>query len=167
MSQPRTLWEEGREPGRQVVALGVALALSAVVLDLALFGSVDWFFNVVFVLACVAMALAVRPRDFFTVGVLPPLLMVAVFTLVGLTHPDAIADRGDGVVQAVVSGLSHHAGALVTGYLLALLVLAIRHRVLDGHPVLPTLPGSPQAQPQGQAASKRAGSPAPTRTTSG
>lgn len=130
MSQPRTLWEEGREPGRQVVALGLALALTAVVLDQAVFGSVGLLFDVFFVLSCVAMALVVRPRDFFTVGVLPPLLMVSVFVLVGLTRPDAIADAGDGVVQAVVSGLSHHAGALVTGYLLALVVLAIRHRVI-------------------------------------
>ena len=130
MSQPRTLWEEGREPGRQVVALGLALALTAVVLDQAVFGSVGLLFDVFFVLSCVAMALVVRPRDFFTVGVLPPLLMVSVFILVGVTRPDAIADAGDGAVQAVVTGLSHHAGALVTGYLLALVVLAIRHRVL-------------------------------------
>lgn len=149
MSQRRTLWEEGREPGRQVVALGVALALSGVVLSQALFSTVGLFFDACFVLACVAAALAVRPRDFFTVGVLPPLLMVVVFTLVGIARPETIADAGDGVIQAVVSGLSHHAGALVIGYLLALVVLAVRHRVL------------------GQAASNRAGSPAPTRTTSG
>ena len=28
-----------------------------------------------------------------------------------------IADAGDGLIQAVVTGLSHHAGALVVGYL--------------------------------------------------
>ncbi|WP_395696355.1 DUF6542 domain-containing protein [Nocardioides sp.] len=131
MSQRRTLWEEGREPGRQVVALGLALALTATVLDLALSGSLGLFFDVVFVLSCVALALAVRPRDFFTVGVLPPLLMVVVFVLVGLTRPEAIADPGDGVVQAVVAGLGHHAGALVTGYVLSLVILAIRHRVIE------------------------------------
>ena len=148
MSQ-RTLWEEGREPGRQVVALALALALTAVVLDQALVGSLSLLFDVCFVLLCVATALAVRPTDFFTVGVLPPLLMVGVFAMLGATRPDVIADPGDGVVQAVVSGLSHHAGALVTGYALCLVVLAVRHRVLT------------------QAASKRSGSPAPTRTTSG
>lgn len=135
MSQRRTLWEEGREPGLQVVALGVALALTAVVLDLALFGSVGLLFDIVFVLGCVSMALAVRPQDFFTVGVVPPLLMTGIFVLVAITRPDAIADAGDGVVQAVVSGLSHHAGALVMGYLLALVVLAIRHRVIGRHRV--------------------------------
>jgi hypothetical protein len=149
VSQRRTLWEEGREPGREVVALGLALALTAVVLDQAAFGRVGALFDVCYVLICLAMALAVRPRDFFTVGVLPPLLLVAVFALLGGTRPEVIADPEDGVIQAVVSGLGHHAGALVTGYVLCLVILAVRHRVLS------------------QAASKRAGSPAPTRMISG
>jgi hypothetical protein len=127
----RTLWDEGREPGRQVVALGLALALTAVVVDLALFGRVGLFFDICFVLICIATALVVRPTDFFTVGVLPPLLMGGVFTMLGLTSPAVIADKGDGVIQAVVSGLGHHAGALVTGYVLCLAILAVRHRVID------------------------------------
>jgi hypothetical protein len=149
VSQGRTLWEEGHEPGRQVVALGLAVALTAVVLDQAVVGHVSLLFDLCFVLLCMGMALAVRPTDFFTVGVLPPMIMVAVFALLGFARPDVIADRRDGVVQAVVSGLGHHAGALVAGYLLCLAILAVRHRVLR------------------QAASKRAGSPAPTRTTTG
>lgn len=147
MSQ-RTLWEEGYESGRQVAVLGVALALTSAVLDLWLFGELTILFDICFVLMCIATALLVRPADFFTIGVLPPLLMVVVFTLLGATRPAVVADAGDGVVQAVVAGLGHHAGALVTGYLLCLAILAIRHRVI------------------GQA-SKRAGSPAPARTTSG
>jgi len=35
VNHTRTLWEEGREPGRQVVALGAALALTAVVIDVS------------------------------------------------------------------------------------------------------------------------------------
>jgi hypothetical protein len=135
VSQSRTLWEEGREPGRQVVALGLAVALTVVVLDQLLMGGVSVFFDVCFVLLCVGMALAVRPTDFFTVGVLPPLVMVVVFALLGATRPDVIADSGDGVVQAVVTGLSHHAGALVVGYVLCLACLAVRHRVLTRHGV--------------------------------
>lgn len=149
MSQSRTLWEEGHEPGRQVVVLGVAVTLTVVVLDLLLAERLGIFFDLCFVLLCIGLALLVRPSDFFTVGVLPPLLMVGVFVLLGITRPEVIADAGDGVVQAVVTGLSHHSGALVVGYLLCLATLAVRHRVLS------------------QAASKRAGSPAPTRTTSG
>jgi len=150
VNERRTLWEEGREPGWQVVALGLALVLTAAVIDQALTGGIGWIFDICFVLACVGTALAVRPSDFFTVGVLPPLLMVVVFGLIGATRPATIADPGDGLIQAIVSGLSHHSGALVIGYLASLAILAVRHRVLT--------------QPQ---AAKRVGSPAPTRTISG
>ena len=129
MSESRTLWEEGHEPGREVVALGLALALTAIVVDLGLVGRVSLFFDLFFVVLCVGLALAVRPTDFFTVGVLPPMIMVVVFTLLGLSRPEAIAQPDDGVVQAVVSGLSRHSGALVAGYVLCLACLAIRQRV--------------------------------------
>ena len=130
MGETRTLWEEGRQPGYQVVALGLAVALSAVALDVTVSGRVGLLFDVGFVLLCVALALAVRPRDFFTVGVLPPLVMVAVFVLVGATSPAALARPEDGLVQAVVSGLSRHAVALVVGYALCLGCLAVRTRFL-------------------------------------
>jgi hypothetical protein len=129
----------------------VALALSAVAVDRLVTDRVGLVFDTVFVLLCVVAALSVRPRDFFTVGVLPPMLMLGVFVLLGIVQPESIAQRDDGAVQAVVSGLSHHAGALVAGYVLCLGVLAVRQRVLA----------------RAQAASKRAGSPAPTRTTWG
>ena len=124
----RTLWEEGHEPGRQVVALGAALALTAVAVDLALVGRVSLFFDLCFIAVSLGLALVVRRADFFVVGVLPPLLMVGVFALLGLTRPAVIAHPEDGVVQAVVSGLSHHSGALVVGYLLCLGCLALRQR---------------------------------------
>jgi len=125
---PRTVWERGRTSGREVVTLGVAVALSAAALDVLLLGRVTVLFDLCFVALSVALAIAVRPSDFFTVGVLPPLLMLGLFLLLGATDPDAIARAGDGVVQAVVSGLSHHSAALVTGYLLSLGVLAVRTR---------------------------------------
>ncbi len=124
----RTLWQEGHEPGRQVVALGAALALTAVAVDLALVGRVSLFFDLCFIAVSLGLALVVRRTDFFVVGVLPPLLMVGVFALLGLTRPAVIAHPQDGVVQAVVSGLSHHSGALVVGYLLCLGCLALRQR---------------------------------------
>ena len=130
MSRGRTVWEAGREPGHQVVALGAALALTAVLVDLAATGEVSVVFDVAFVLLCVLLALDVHAEDFFTAGVLPPLLMVGVFVLLGLTRPATIGERGDGAVQAVVSGLSHHSEALVTGYLLCLVVLLVRSRVI-------------------------------------
>lgn len=140
-------WHPGHERGRQVVALGFALTLSAALLDLALTGGITWLFDAVFVVTCAALAVLVRPRDLFTVGVLPPLLMLAVFVLVALASRDALGHRDDGVAQAVVSGLAHHSLALCLGYGLALGLLAQRRRLLQ-----PT---------------KRSHSPAPSRTTSG
>lgn len=132
MSLPgsRTLWEEGREPGRELVALGVALALSVAALDLLLTDRIGLVFDVGFVLLCLALALAVHPRDSFTIGVLPPLLMLSTFLLLAITRSEAIARADDHTVQAVVSGLSHHSLALVLGYAAALGILVVRHRVL-------------------------------------
>ncbi|SFB78642.1 hypothetical protein SAMN04487968_101508 [Nocardioides terrae] len=140
-------WHPGHEPGRQVVALGVALVLSGALLDLAITGRITWLFDVVFVLTCAALAVLVAPRDLFTVGVLPPLLMLAVFVLVALAHTAALGHRDDSVAQAVVSGLAHHSLALCLGYALCLALLAQRRRLLQ-----PT---------------KRVQSPAPSRSTSG
>ena len=92
----------------------------------------------------------VRPAGFFTVGVLPPLAMLACVALLAVAEPAAVAHQQDGVVQATVSGLSGHAIALVIGYLLCLGVLAIRNQV-----------GGNQVQ------ANRSGSPAPRRTISG
>ena len=125
----RTVWEEGHEPGREMVALGVALALTAAAFDLLLTNRVGLLFDLAFVMLCVALALAVRPRDFFTVGVLPPLLMLATFLLLAMSRAEAIAQQHDGLIQAVVSGLSHHSIALAIAYGLALGVLAVRQRV--------------------------------------
>jgi hypothetical protein len=130
VSTTRTLWEEGHEPGGRIVALGLALALTAVALDLAATGGVGLLFDAAFVVICVMVSLLVRPQDFFTAGVLPPLMMLSVFTLVALTDPAAIAQEQDGLVQAVVSGLSAHAVALGIGYGLCLGCLAIRERVV-------------------------------------
>jgi hypothetical protein len=125
----RTVWEEGHESGREMAALGVALALTAAALDLVLGGQIGLLFDLAFVLLCLALALAVHPRDFFTVGVLPPILMLVTFTLLAMTRSESIARAEDGLVQAIVSGLSHHSLALVIGYLLALAVLVVRVRV--------------------------------------
>ncbi len=128
MRAPRrkTLWEEGRHPGRLVVHAAAAVALLVVVAHLMLADELTWVFDVAFVLVCVSAALAVRPRDFFAVGVMPPLLMAGTMLLLAVVARSAVADPRDGIIQATVSGLAHHAGALVLGYGLALVVLALR-----------------------------------------
>ncbi|HJR39169.1 MAG TPA: DUF6542 domain-containing protein [Nocardioidaceae bacterium] len=126
MSNGRTLWEEGRQPGRQVVTLAVASSVLVVALDLLMSGRLTLFYDLSFVVVCIVAALAVRPRDFFAVGVLPPLLMFATVTVLALLAPGAVAEPGDGLIQAVVSGLAHRAGGLVAGYALTLGILALR-----------------------------------------
>ena len=103
-----------------------------VVFDISIGGGVGLVFDLAFVAVCLAVALLVRPEDFFTVGVLPPLIMLVVFTLLAVSRPVTIANREDGVVQAVVTGLSHHAVALGVGYAVCLVCLAIRDRFARG-----------------------------------
>ena len=107
-----------------------ALVLLVVVLDLVVFSGVTAVFDVAFVLVCVAAALAVRPRDFFVIGVLPPLLMAGTVAVLALLSRSTVADPGDGFLQAVVSGLAHHSGSLVAGYALTLAILALRQVAL-------------------------------------
>ena len=111
-----------------MVLLGVAVTLTVVVLDLLLAERLGIFFDLCFVLLCIGLALLVRPSDFFTVGVLPPLIMLIVFVLVALWHSTALAARDSGVAHAVMTGLAHHAAALGTGYAACLLCLAVRDR---------------------------------------
>jgi len=106
------------------------LVLLVVALDLLAFRDLTLLFDVSFVLICVAAALAVRPPDFFVIGVFPPLLMLATVALLAVVFRDTVADTGDGFLQAVVSGLAHHAGSLVAGYALTLGLLALRQVAL-------------------------------------
>jgi hypothetical protein len=122
----RTLWEEGRRPGLLVAAAAGLALLCVAALDLAVFSDLTLVFDLLFVVVCVAAALAVRPRDFFVTGVLPPLLMAATISVLALVSRDTVADAGDGWLQTLVSGLAHHAGALTVGYALTLAVLALR-----------------------------------------
>lgn len=108
------------EPGHQVAVLGVALTLTAVAIDVVLVGRLSIFFDLCFIASCLALAALVRRRDLFTVALLPPLLMLGVFTFLALVARDTVADPRDNLVQAVVSGLAHHSTALFVGYALCL-----------------------------------------------
>jgi lysylphosphatidylglycerol synthetase-like protein (DUF2156 family) len=126
VSGRRTLWEEGRHRGRLVANVAILAIAGVVALDLRVNHGLTLLFDIVFVLVCLAAALLVRPKDFFVVGVLPPLLMAATVLALAVLSRDAVGEPGDGVIQAMVSGLAHRAGALVTGYVLTLLILALR-----------------------------------------
>jgi hypothetical protein len=131
-----------------VVALVEATAL----------GTLGWVFDLTFVAVCVAAALLVRPRDFFVVGVLPPLSMLVIVAVLAAFDRTAVADRGDGFAQAAVSGLAHHAGALVVGYILTLGLLALRQVALKNAGAI-----RHGARPQSHAQSQRtAGATRPT-----
>ena len=122
----RTLWEEGRHSGRLVRTVTATILLAVALVDTVAFDRLTVLFDITFVAVCVGAALAVRPRDFFVVGVLPPLSMLVIVAILAAFERSAVAEPDDGVVQATVSGLAHHAGALVVGYTLTLGILALR-----------------------------------------
>jgi hypothetical protein len=124
-----TLWEEGRWSGRRVTRFSMLVSALLVAADVSATGRLERIFDSGFIVLCVGMALAIRPQDFFRVGVLPPTLLLTICATLGLGHRAAIGAPDDGLVQSVISGLAHHSGPLLAGYVLALAVLGIRVRV--------------------------------------
>lgn len=119
-SRPQPVWGAGLEPGAQVVVLGSALTLTAIALDVLIVGRLSLLFDLAFIALCLLLAVMVRRGDFFIVALLPPLLMLGAFTFLALVARDTIADPRDNVIQAVVSGVTHHGVALFAGYLACL-----------------------------------------------
>ena len=155
----------GRGPlaGSRVVRLAVLACLVMLGLDLLVGSDLGLVFDLGFVAICVGAALAVRPTDFFPVGVMPPLLLLGLVLLVAVVERTQVARADDGLVQAVVSGLAHHATALLVGYALTLGVVGVRQRVLGRR-----LLGLTEPEPEPDVAhSNRDGSPAPHRVISG
>lgn len=116
-----------------VIRAALLVTLAATVLSLLFGNRIGVFFDVVFVLVCVAASLLVRPQDFFPIGVLPPILLGFVVVVLTVVDRAAVAKPDDQALQAVVSGLAHHSLALVIGYALTLLVLALRQVALRHH----------------------------------
>jgi hypothetical protein len=154
------LWEEGRWSGRRVTRFAVLVSTLLVASDVALTGRLERLFDGGFVMLCAGIALAVRPDHFFRVGVLPPMLLLGISVLLALVDRTAIAQRSDAFIQAVVSGLAHHAGPLTAGYALTLAVLGIRTRVARRRPRGPVRLRVEASH------SNRDASPAPYRTIS-
>ncbi len=142
--------------GSRVTRLTVFLGLLLLAIDVAVSQRLTLVFDIGFVALCIGAALAVRPRDFFRVGVLPPLLLLGFVTLLALVHRAWVADPADSPVQAVVSGLADRANPLLTAYLIALAVLIVRQQVRRK-----------RRRAIGVAQANREGSPAPSRVISG
>ena len=128
VSQGEPLLRAGHEPGQQLAVLGVAVALTAVAFDKVVVGRLSLFYDLVFVTLCLALALLVRQHDFFLVAALPPLLTLAVFTLVAAVAPTMVADADDSFVQALVTGLVRHSFAFLAGFVLCRGALGLRLR---------------------------------------
>jgi hypothetical protein len=115
---------------RAAVLLTVVAMAGAATLQLTLTDQLGLFFGVCFVLASLTAALVVRPDGFFTVGVLPPLLMVGTLTVVASATPTAIAAPGladdAGLLQRVIAGVVSQAGALAIGHAAAIGILGVR-----------------------------------------
>jgi hypothetical protein len=112
-------------PARGIVLASVLAAGGCAAVDLALTNGITLFFDLCFIVVCLVSAMAVRRRDFFTTGVLPPLLFAAVVACIAVRNPGAFVHVG-GMSKAFLAGLAQHAAALVTGYAIALTVLAAR-----------------------------------------
>jgi hypothetical protein len=160
--------------GSRVMRLAALAGVLVLAFDLVIHGHPSYVFDTGFVLICVGAALAVRPRDFFAIGVLPPLLLLALMTLPALLHRAWVGQAGDGVLQAVVSGLAHRATGLLAGYLLTLAVLGIRQQVRSKRLVQLArerrqleAQARDAAQLEAQAQANLVTSPAPTRSTTG
>lgn len=123
-------WSRGTESARSLLALGIAIVLTGVVIELLTGDSLGWLFDIGFVAACILIALRVRPGEFTTVAAWPPVIMLVVVWLLAWTSRPVIAQPHDSLIQTLVTGLANHAIALGLGYGLCVGILLWRQRRL-------------------------------------
>ena len=154
-AETRPRWD-GDTRGSEVAALATAVVLSVATVEVLMVGHLRLFFDLWFVLVCLGAALMVRPRDFFTVGVLPPLVMFATMVLAALNGPAVVGAARDG---------RRAGGHLRAG---APQLRALRRvRRVPGHPARPSARHLSRRGALSLYSSKRLTSPAPSRTISG
>ncbi|MBF4163604.1 DUF6542 domain-containing protein [Nocardioides acrostichi] len=118
-----------QEAAPSLVVLALALLLTAVAADGLLSPGLGRVLDVGFLLTCLAVGLLVRHGDFFVAGVLPPLALTGVLTLVALTSPGVLAGGDTGWLGSTFAGLAHHSTALVLGWVTALVTLLMRDQL--------------------------------------
>lgn len=176
-----------------MVMVAVAATACVVLLNLLLVGRLSFFFDLCFVVICLAAGLLVRPGEVWNVALLPPALMVGTVVFLALLSPATVAEADDSAVQAMITGVTNHAAALMAGYLVFGVALWTGNETagvqewdeleddaslepddaFDGAEDLESAEGFENAGPPGatwepQAQSSNLdGSPAPTRSTSG
>ena len=111
--------------GRATVLAATAAACLIAAFDAALTGRISFFFDLCFVVLCLALASGVRRRDLFTAAVLPPLLLAVVVAGAAVLAPATLA-ASDGLSAVFLKGLAAHAGALLWGYAVALATVGAR-----------------------------------------
>ncbi|MGN6783259.1 MAG: DUF6542 domain-containing protein [Marmoricola sp.] len=126
-----TVWEEGRWSGDRVTRLAVLACLLLLATDLLLGSGLGPLFGTGFVLVCIGAALAVRPGDFYRIGVLPPPLLLSTAAVGAAVARDEVAPPGDSYLQAVIGVVGAFAGPLLLGYLAAGGVVVLRYRILE------------------------------------
>jgi len=112
-----------------VVFIALLSTLSIAALDRGWTGRLSQFFDLCFVLACIVAALAVRRSGLFTVGVVPPLVMVVVLSVFAVVDPATLTAQHLAFISTLLTGLAHHAAALVAGHASALTILVARGTV--------------------------------------
>ncbi|WP_366077338.1 DUF6542 domain-containing protein [uncultured Aeromicrobium sp.] len=132
---PSALWRAPRTlasrdlTARQAVVLAVTALLLITALDL-IDGRLGLAFSVGFVLVVTTVPVAVRPDAFFTAGILPPLLFVAVIFIVAAFFESALVIEGlpasAGVLGRTLSGTIEFGVPLLIGHALALGAIAVR-----------------------------------------
>ena len=120
----------GQGSGLRVLGVGLGSALLIALLDLVLTGRLTMFFDLSFITLCLGLGQLPRRDALFVVAFAPPAVLVAAFVFLGIVDPDTLGNHDDGVFQAVLTGLIHHAAALAIGYALCLAALGLRHREL-------------------------------------
>lgn len=118
-------------PGRAVVFLALLSTASLALLDRSWTGRLSQFFDLCFVLVCIVAALAVRRSGLFTVGVTPPLVLVTVLSAFTIVDPATLTAEHLAFISTLLTGLAHHAAALVAGHGSALAILVARGTIGD------------------------------------